>query len=209
VPPSGFRFTLEEQADLAASLARSLGIAQAVWACPCAGAYVALRVAQRTPELVGALVCAQAPSWEQELAWAQRIDRKGTVRRPWVGQILLRAGKQRAAEGWYRWVAGELRGREITDTGLESLRRGARFPLASALQSVFGARDETFGTAHVPATFVWATDDPSHRHSQRESSHELATHSRIVEFEGSGHFPDLDQPDLFADLVRNVLREGA
>ncbi|MEO8091278.1 MAG: alpha/beta hydrolase [bacterium] len=63
------------------------------------------------------------------------------------------------------------------------------------------ALDRLYLADEMPVLLLWGSDDPiiPARHGRR--AHELIRHSRLVEFEGSGHWPQLDHPDRFADTL--------
>lgn len=57
----------------------------------------------------------------------------------------------------------------------------------------------------VPVLIVWGTNDMviPVEHAQRAA--ELAPTCRVELFEGAGHFPHLDQPNRFADVLRDFM----
>jgi pimeloyl-ACP methyl ester carboxylesterase len=48
---------------------------------------------------------------------------------------------------------------------------------------------------------VWGSEDPIIPAEHGRRAHELIPDSRLVEFEGSGHWPQLDDPERFADVL--------
>jgi pimeloyl-ACP methyl ester carboxylesterase len=64
----------------------------------------------------------------------------------------------------------------------------------SALDRIYLAED-------MPVLLLWGTDDPIIPAEHGRRAHELIPHSRLVEFEGSGHWPQIDDPDSFADVL--------
>jgi pimeloyl-ACP methyl ester carboxylesterase len=89
----------------------------------------------------------------------------------------------------------------------------------SALDRLYLAQD-------MPTLIMWGSDDPIIPAEHGRRAHELIPNSRYVEFPGAGHWPQLEDPDLFVetlidfmdttqpyefdlDRMREQLREGA
>lgn len=201
--PPGYGHTLDEGADVMIALLEKLALPRPVLAFPCLGAYVALRVAARRPDLVGGLVLAQAPSWEQEATWAKRVDARGILRTPILGQAALLLRSDAIVKGWYETaVADPARAATMGALASEALDHGAKFPLATAFQALFRGDAPTLAAPACPTLLVWGRADRSHRRSDPESL--AATHApgaSIVTFDDAGHFPELEQPVKYRDAV--------
>jgi pimeloyl-ACP methyl ester carboxylesterase len=168
---------------------------------PCVSAYAAAALALARPECVRSLVAAQAPSFEAALAWKRRRDPKGLLARPIAGQLAMHALKRRRAPAWMSLAVGDPRQLPaMTALAEASLRRGARWSLASAFQRflIDGAAP---GPVPQPILAVWGTRDGSHRMTDRSSSRRLGADVTLVEWDDVGHFPELESPRRFADLV--------
>jgi pimeloyl-ACP methyl ester carboxylesterase len=57
----------------------------------------------------------------------------------------------------------------------------------------------------VPTLVLWGTRDRMIPAWHATTAHQVITHSRVVFFEGAGHFPHLDQPERFAQLLRDFI----
>lgn len=203
VPPRGFGFSVDEYAHLAVGLFSELGLDRPIWASSCLPSYVGLRVAARHPGLLSGLVCGQAPSWDEELRWASRIDRPRILSRPVVGQLFMRVASQRVAAGWYEAAAPPARREQMAMMALDALRHGGAYSLASLFQRFFSGA-ERLGPVDIRSVFVWGEVDRTHRKTDRGSVRENARHPKIVEFAESAHFPDLEEPERFAGVVSEV-----
>jgi pimeloyl-ACP methyl ester carboxylesterase len=53
---------------------------------------------------------------------------------------------------------------------------------------------------------IWGPVDRSHRHTDPDSLRELVPQAEILRFPDCGHFPDLERPDRFAELLITVAR---
>jgi pimeloyl-ACP methyl ester carboxylesterase len=63
------------------------------------------------------------------------------------------------------------------------------------------ALDRLYLAEDMPVLLVWGEDDPIIPAAHGRAAHGLIPHSRYVEFEGSGHWPQLDDPERFADVL--------
>ena len=63
------------------------------------------------------------------------------------------------------------------------------------------ALDRLYLAEDMPVLLLWGEADPIIPAEHGRRAHELIPHSRYVEFEGSGHWPQLDDPERFADLL--------
>lgn len=203
----GYGHSLEEQADVVIELLESLG-ARHVLAFPCVGAYVALRVAAKRPDLVAGLVLMQAPSWPQERAWVERVDKSGLLRTPGVGQTLMLLRGDSITRSWYAAALGdEQKARRFSKMAIECMDHGAKFPLATTFQALFRGDDPKFDAPACPMLAVWGPQDRSHRRSDPASIHEHAPEARLETFEACGHFPELEDPVRFVDLLVSWMDE--
>jgi pimeloyl-ACP methyl ester carboxylesterase len=58
----------------------------------------------------------------------------------------------------------------------------------------------------VPTAIVWGARDRSHAATDRRSSLALAARAEMHDWPDAGHFPDLEHPARFADLLRKLVR---
>ena len=125
------------------------------------------------------------------------------------------------APGW-AIRAGEMLGRAVDGLGLHvhsdlaemargyaSLNDGdARDAFRHTLRAVVdpggqrvSALDRLYLAEDMPVLLVWGSNDPIIPVGHGRRAHEVIPHSRLVEFEGSGHWPQLDDPERFADVL--------
>lgn len=201
VPPPGFGFSIDQNAELVARALDQLDVRRAVLMFPCIAGLIALEVARRRPRRVAAVVLSQTPSLEDALLWAQRVDPGGLIRTPVVGQLLVRLLRRRLAHQWYGAALprGTDRGPYV-DVALSAYADGADYCLASALQALPRTAASS-AMVQVPVLGIWGGADRTHRPSDPGAGLALAPRSRLVVFEGAGHFPDLEQPERFSSEV--------
>jgi pimeloyl-ACP methyl ester carboxylesterase len=111
-----------------------------------------------------------------------------------VGRVLARVGLRTGSD-----VA------EIARCYSSLVEAGARDAFLSTLRAVVdaggqrvSALDRLYLAEDLPTLILWGSDDPIIPASHGRRAHELIPNSRLVEFAGSGHWPQLDEPDRFA-----------
>ena len=71
-----------------------------------------------------------------------------------------------------------------------------------------GARPEGTGNAGVPmAPLVWGERDPIIPVEHAREAQTLIPSSRLEIFEGAGHFPHLDEPQRFLDVLPGIVAD--
>jgi pimeloyl-ACP methyl ester carboxylesterase len=145
---------------------------------------------------------------DDAIKWAKRVDTKGLIATPLVGQAMVNGMRNKVAAAWFR--AALPRGTDptaYTDRALLAFKNGARFPLASVFQSMM--RDvsalEGLKTNH-DAVLLWGSADRSHRHSDPRAAMATLPNASFQELTQCGHFPDLEQPDQYAAAIRSLAR---
>lgn len=199
--------SIEAGAAATEALLEKLGIRGAVLAFPCVAAYAALRVAARRPDLVAGLVLLQAPAWREGARWVARVDRRRVLRTPVVGQVVNYVRADAIIRRWYAAAAGAPeRGARLQGFAIEALDHGARFPLASAFQTLFRGPAPDLAPVAQPTLALWGAADRTHARTEKDSILEHAPGATVVEVEGVGHFPELEDPNAFAGLVLDWMR---
>jgi pimeloyl-ACP methyl ester carboxylesterase len=211
-PKSGLRFDLKSCAvTIISFLERIIEPGQSVVLIfPCVLGLAAIKVASLRPSLVSHLVLPQVASYGEEKKWAWRMDIKRTISTPIIGQIFLASLRDKISRNWFRAATrSKQKAEELTRISLESHARGGCFCLASALQGMFYQRgnDELPDKISTPALVLWGVADRTHRPTNRKGLLENLDSEKVIweEFSEIGHFPDLEQPDIFCDRVRDFL----
>ena len=206
-PGPSFHYAIDENADVLLEMLDELDVEGAVLAFPCVAGLVALEAARRAPSRIAAVVLAQTPSFEEALAWARRVDFRGLIGTPVVGQLLVRGLRRPLAGSWYR--AALPRGADVAPYLTEALGAyvtGADYCLASALQALRRSEPPA-APVGPPVLSVWGALDRTHQPSNPQRSLELAPRGRLVVFDDAAHFPDLEKPDRFEREVLQFIRE--
>jgi pimeloyl-ACP methyl ester carboxylesterase len=197
----GFDYSFDGAASAVVAALDALGVKSATLSFPCVSAYVAIAIASRRPDLARDLVLSQAPSVEGALAWKRGRDPKGILARPAIGQIAMHALKRKRAPAWLSLAVGDRAQLAwILSLAEEKLRDGSRWALASAFQR-FLVDGISLPAVDQPIVALWGTRDGSHLATDRASSRRLGRDVALVEWDSVGHFPDLEAPQRFADLL--------
>ncbi len=199
------------------------------------GGGVAMQLAYQHPHVVDRLVLVGSGGLGREVSWLLRlltlpgaeyvmpfafprpiVDRATDVGRQ-LGRRNIRSPK--LAEMWraYSSLAGATNRKAFVRT-----MRGVIEPTGQTVN----ASDRLYLAAHVPTMIVWGDHDGIIPVAHAYAAHELIPSSRLEIMEDVGHFPHVEQPEAFADLLidfvattkvaatrhealRNVLVEGA
>jgi pimeloyl-ACP methyl ester carboxylesterase len=211
-PNPNFDFRVRSFANAFAELLISLGSDPYVLCPTCTNVYPSAFVAAEHPELVSHLVLMQALDWDQERIWTGKIvDPTGDLAKPYTGQELIYRTRPMAAETWYPNALGHPgRSETFLRQSCECISHGGNFCLASLIQSWFGPDIDrpVFPAFSQPTLAVWGMNDRSHRKSDKRSLLSIAPHARYVEREGVGHFPEIEDPIWFENLLRQFLGLG-
>lgn len=203
-------FSLEHCADVIADLLEKLEVNRAILALTCIAALPGLMVAKKHPEIVTGLVLGQVPSLSEAKKWAQRVDFKGVLGTPFVGQILLKIMKNSVSDIWYKnALARDVDRKPYVEKTQSSFRRGARFSLASALQSF--QKDTTCSSeliAEQNAIVLWGSLDRGHKKTNKHSILNLLPNGKVIELEHCAHFPDIEVPKEFAKAIFDIAEAG-
>jgi pimeloyl-ACP methyl ester carboxylesterase len=209
IPKRGFTFSFQEYAQTAADLLKALRAEPYVLAFPCVGAYTALRVAADHPALVSRLLLLQAPVWSEQVKWSRAIDRTGVIATPYVGQAFMAWRKRWVMQYWYRVALPKTtRVAPFVAPALKAFERGASFSWASLCQRWFSAKEPSFASVTQPTLVLWGMSDRSHRHTNKRSILEYVPTATVMELEGIGHFPELEDPHRFREILGALIALG-
>ena len=137
--------------------------------------------------------------------WVLPLITSGWVRGP--GEAL---GRTLAKRGWQPSP-------DVTEVwrGFTSLADAdSRRAFLATTRSVIDPGGQTV-TAHdrlpdaikIPTLVVWGTRDRMIPAWHATTAQQVIADSRVVLFEGAGHFPHLDEPERFAELLRDFIAE--
>jgi pimeloyl-ACP methyl ester carboxylesterase len=104
--------------------------------------------------------------------------------------------------------------REIGRGYASLVKSDARMAFLHTLRAVIepggqrvSAMDRLYLAEDVPFLIVWGDRDPVIPIEHGRTAHEAVPHSRLVEIPGAGHWPMLDQPELFCDELADFIED--
>ena len=178
------------------------------------GGGVAMQLAYQHPELVERLVLVSSGGLGREVSWILRLLTlpgaeyamplvfPGFVRE-WgnaLGGALARIGIRapHLEEIWQAYAS-------LTETGnRQAFVRTLRAVIDLGGQSV-SATDRLYLAAARPTLIVWGDRDPIIPVEHAYAAHAAMPGSRLEVFEGVGHFPHLECPDRFVEVLLDFL----
>jgi pimeloyl-ACP methyl ester carboxylesterase len=205
LPSRRYDHSRDQGAAAVIAVLDALEITKATLAFSCANGFYAIRVAQLQPHRATGLVLSQTPSLASMHAWSHRVV-------PWVlhvpvlgqspggccgaGQSNPGTGSRLTQRQGSRRAPAACPGSALLRCVLQLCGRGSR-----SRQGRWVAAARGYGPVH-PAV---GTLDRPHRQTDPNSLKDLVPHATIVEFEASGHFPDLEHPERFAGILRLLM----
>ncbi|HEX8111148.1 MAG TPA: alpha/beta hydrolase [Kofleriaceae bacterium] len=204
-----FSFSAAEYTDVIVELIDRLALRDVTLVISCIGGYVGLMAARLRPDLIGRLVLCQTPAVHHMIAWARRFDKLGLLGLPLVGQAIMWLLKDPATRFWYS--AALPIGADVARyqaPALAAQRIGGPYALASGIQAMRRLDVRELAGVTQPVTLAWGHGDRTHARTDPRSLLAVVPHARFVSFERCGHFPDLEDPQRFTELVFDSLEAG-
>jgi pimeloyl-ACP methyl ester carboxylesterase len=179
------------------------------------GGGVALQFAYQFPERCERLVLVDAGGLGREVNWILRLAALPAAE--YVMPVLFPA----FVRGWGDSVAGFLRDRGLRHPQAEEMWvsyrsltnpenrqafvRTIRAVIDAGGQSV-NAADRLYLAAHMPTLIVWGDKDPIIPLVHAYKAHEAIPGSRLEILEGVGHYPHVEEPVRFVEILAEFLR---
>jgi pimeloyl-ACP methyl ester carboxylesterase len=207
--------SLGAHASMLRDLAQAIGAGRVTLVGHSLGGGVAMQFAYQFPEMVERLVLVGSGGLGREVS---PLIRSAAL--PGAEQVLplLTAEPLMNAGRWAAAAAGRLGfkpGSDLAEVsrGIASLgdteRRAAFVRTVRSVISPFGQRvsaiDRLYLAEHLPFLLVWGDRDPIIPVDHGHAAHEAVAGSRLEVFEGSGHYPQLDDPARFSDLLSDFI----
>jgi pimeloyl-ACP methyl ester carboxylesterase len=200
-PQPSYAHTLEQGANAIFGVLDAIEVERATLAFSCANGFYAMRAAQVAPARIAGLVLSQTPSFVAMRAWTDRVI-PWPLRVPVIGQVAAWLTRKKAAHGWYRIALPATTDPEpFRETALHALDDGACFCLAGIVQGLAREDVAVLSGLTAPCTMVWGAQDRSHKHTEPSSLRGCIPQAEIIEFDECGHFPELEAPDRYAEIL--------
>lgn len=176
------RYTVRQQAELVETFMERMGIGRAALIGHGLGAVVAMEVARCNPAAVDRVMAVALPQRREEIAARLWSEKPGAL-----------------AE----WLYGR---NELNEPVLVDAPKTDPAALAASLESM-AAGGTPFGVDHLPmaALLVYGSNDPVVQYSGPKASSNLPPHAHAIVFDGSGHFPMIEESSKFNRLLLEFL----
>ncbi len=179
------------------------------------GGGVAMQLAYQHPEMVERLVLVSSGGLGREVSWMLRaltypgVELVAPVLFPgFVRDVGNRLARTVAGLGWRAPRVEEMWNAyaSLTDPAhRETFMRTLRSVVDPGGQAV-SAENRLYLTAAMPTLVIWGDADPIIPVGHAHRAHAAMPGSRLEILPGVGHFPHVEQPDRFADIVLDFVR---
>lgn len=173
---------------------------------PCAGGFYGLAFTQAYPEKVNQLFVIQTPSLSEMKKWTKRIV-PNYLKKPYLSQLVMPFVEKKFAKGWYDYALPKGKDRSPYHTvAMEGIKNGGTFCLCSLTQGLFPEMNTDLRIdPTIPMTLIYGTKDFTHKGTNFDSILQYHFKAHLVPFKGCGHFPDLEEPDQFIQLLKEKI----
>ncbi|HZP12700.1 MAG TPA: alpha/beta hydrolase, partial [Nevskiaceae bacterium] len=200
-----YRHRLDQGARVVIEVMDALDVREASLLFSCANGFYAIAAAKAAPQRIRSLVLTQTPGISAMPAWTQRNVPK-LIQTPLAGQITMKLAKRKFAHAWYGIAMNDKQQKsEFRALADRALTQGACFCLADVVQGLGRATHGELAGVKQPTTLFWGDSDRSHKDTRAESLLELLPHAHIRHCPACGHFPDLEQPQAYAEATLAAL----
>jgi pimeloyl-ACP methyl ester carboxylesterase len=201
LPRSDYTHSLDQGVSALCGALDALDVSSATLAFSCVNGLYALRAVRVAPTRVRSLFLSQTPSLRDMLAWSRRVV-PAPLHLPLIGQTAVWLSRKKLAMRWYDMALPRSTDREpFRATARAALSAGAAFSLAGVVQGLAAAPPALVENVSVPCTVLWGMQDRTHRKTDPESLRGCVPNARFIRREELGHFPDLEDPARFAQLL--------
>ena len=198
IPSMSLSYDFNSVVAITERFLEKLNLGPYVFNAPCVLGYGALGLAYKRSDLISNLVLMQVPSWQEILKWKKLRDPKGILSTPILGQLLLQMLKRKRTPQWLEASLGNMDlHSHFNQVAQQAFENGASFNLASAFQQFLTGPSPLLKKPTQPTLVIWGELDNSHCHTCKSSSSQLVENAQMVSLPESGHFPELETPDIF------------
>jgi len=206
IPSMRLDYCFQSSVTLTEQFLEKLNICSAILVAPCVLGYGAISLAQKRPDLISHLVLSQVPSWNEMLKWKVTRDPKGLLSKPVLSQLLLKTLKKKRTPLWFKASLGDPSlVEQFNNLAQQAYQHGATFNLASGFQKLLIGQSPLPRKVDTKTLFVWGEKDSSHCNTCKKSSLQMIPHANLVRIPSSGHFPELETPDIFASHLETFV----
>jgi pimeloyl-ACP methyl ester carboxylesterase len=212
IPGFGFSFPKRPEAlefevscQILCDALKSLGLSRTILVGPCIQGLFAARMSEIMGEALSGLIIAQTGDFAAEGKWVYEVLGGASLAVPYEGQIGFRLNRKKVSiDYWIPFAAGPNAPVAMLQEEARKIQAcGCAYALASQVQKLQSVAGEPNVT--VPAAIVWGLADKSHAHTDKASVKRYAPHASYHEWEGIGHFLDIEAPEKLGEIALGLL----
>jgi pimeloyl-ACP methyl ester carboxylesterase len=205
-PKSGSAMGFEESCQILSAALTSLDLPRVILVGPCAQGLFAARMSEIMGDALAGLIIAQTGDFAEEGKWVNAVLGGAALAKPFEGQIGFRLSREKTSiDYWIPFAAGP-------DAPIAMLQEEARkvqhagccYALASQVQKL-GDGTVRAPNVTIPTAIIWGLADKSHTNTNRQSIQKYAPGASYTEWEGIGHFVDIEAPERLAEAAIGLL----
>jgi pimeloyl-ACP methyl ester carboxylesterase len=205
-PKQGAAMGFEETCQILAAALTSLNLPKVILVGPCAQGIYAARMSEIMGDALAGLIIAQTGDFAAEGKWVNAVLGGAVLAQPFEGQIGFRLSREKTSIGyWIPFAAGpDAPVAMLQEEARKVQHAGCCYALASQIQKLAdGTAREPLVT--IPAAIIWGLSDKSHANTDRQSIKRYAPNAQYIEWDGIGHFTDIEAPEKLAEVALSLL----
>ena len=197
----GERFTVADYVEMVSQFMEQMGLESAPVVGHSMGGTVSLSLALTHPELARKVAVIGSPISGDGLSFMLKLAAKRPLaaiayRVPGALPLGVRLSSPFIARDWKRWYA--MFEQDLSATTMESFH----YSIASLRDTDLTPQLKEI---HVPVLGIYGRGDRIVNPKEGNRLSDNASQAQVVSFDGSGHFPMLDEPDLFHQTLAEFL----
>jgi pimeloyl-ACP methyl ester carboxylesterase len=212
-PKSGSAMGFEETSQILSAALASLDLPRIILVGPCVQGLFAARMAEIMGGSLAGLIIAQTGSFAEEEKWINEVLGGAVLAKPFEGQIGFRLSREKSSiDYWIPFAAGpDAPVAMLQEEARKVQHAGCCYALASQVQKL-GDGSVRPPSVRIPTAILWGLADKSHAATDRRSVLQYAPDASYAEWEGVGHFLDIEAPERLAEvalvLLERAIRAG-
>lgn len=201
-----YDYSFEKTNQLILEILDALNIKRTNIVFPCANGLYGLAFTKAFPEKVKNLILLQIPALGEMSKWTDRTV-PSFLKIPYIGQMIMPFMELKFAESWYNYALPKNEDKTpYSSVAVKGIQDGGKFCLCSLVQGLSQEynTDLTIDSS-IPTTLIYGDKDFTHRPTNFESILEYNKNTDIIKFENCGHFPDLERPKAYLQILKEKI----
>lgn len=205
-PKTGSATGFEASCQILVAALRQLALSRAILVGPCIQGLFAARISEIMGDELAGVIIAQTGDFEEEGKWVFEVLGGAALAQPFTGQIGFRLNRQQTTiKYWIPFAAGpDAPVAKLQEEARKIQHAGCCYALASQVQKL-ASEEIPQPIVKIPAAILWGMADKSHVKTNRRSIQKFAPNASYAEWEGVGHFIDIEAPEKIAQVALMLL----